>query len=177
LNVTEVNKLIDDNGKDIYNFCRQLTQNKEEADELYQDTFLKAVEICQRIDKANNPKSYLLSIAAKLWKNRKRKFAWRGRIAAVESYQDELKYDNNQFDRVQSPEENLLEKEMQEMVARAVGDLKEEYRVPMYLCYVSEMPLKEIGRILHLPEGTVKSRLHKARKEVKRYLEVNGYGR
>lgn len=177
MNVTEVNKLIDDNGKDIYNFCRQLTQNKEEADELYQDTFLKAVEICQRIDKANNPKSYLLSIAAKLWKNRKRKFAWRGRIAAVESYQDELKYDNNQFDRVQSPEENLLEKEMQEMVARAVGDLKEEYRVPMYLCYVSEMPLKEIGRILHLPEGTVKSRLHKARKEVKRYLEVNGYGR
>lgn len=177
MKVTEVNELVNDNGKDIYNFCRQLTRNKEEADELYQDTFLKAVEICDRIDRESNPKSYLLSIAAKLWKNRKRKFAWRGRIAAVESYQEEFDYGDGPWEPVQGPEEELLEKEKQEMVAKAVGSLKDEYRVPMYLCYALELSLKEIGRILHLPEGTVKSRLYKARKEVKKYLEVNEYGR
>lgn len=176
LKVTDVIDLVDAHSKDIYNFCRQLTKNKEEADDLYQDTFLKAIELCAIIDKGNNPKSYLLSIAVKLWKNRRRKYAWRKRIAAMESYK-EIVYDQNLSNYGTTPEGELLEKEMQEMVARAVSELKEEYRVPMYLCYTSEMSLKEISRILHLPEGTVKSRLHKARKEVKKYLEVNGYGR
>lgn len=174
---TEVSNLVNIFGKDIYNFCRQLTQNKEEADELYQDTFLKVVEICDRIDAKNNPKSYILSIAVKLWKNRKRKFAWRERIAAMESYQDESIYEGNQFSSIESPEDRILEMERQALVNEAVMSLKKEYQVPMYLYYVSELPLKEIGRILHLPAGTVKSRLHKARKEVMKYLEVNGYAR
>ncbi|MBE6034739.1 MAG: RNA polymerase sigma factor [Clostridiales bacterium] len=175
LKVTEIDKLVNINGKDIYNFCRQLTQNKEEADELYQDTFLKAIELCHKIDKDNNPKSYLMSIAVRLWKNRKRKIAWRLRIAPMESHQEELEYNGSQVDEIHNPEEELLKKEQETLVAKSIGNLKEEYRVPMYLYYAAEMPLKEISRILHLPEGTIKSRLHKARNEVKKYLEVNGY--
>ncbi|KXL54104.1 ECF RNA polymerase sigma factor SigW [Anaerotignum neopropionicum] len=177
MKVSEVSDLVNVHGKNIYNFCRQLTKNKEDADELYQDTFLKAIELCHRIDKGNNPKSYLLSIAVKLWKNRKRKYAWRERIVAMESYQDEIDYDQNQCVNVQTPEDELLEKEWQGIVAKTVGDLKEEYRIPMYLYYTAELSLKEISRILFLPEGTVKSRLYKARNEVKKYLEVKGYGR
>lgn len=177
MKVIEVSELVNVNGKDIYNFCRQLTQNKDEADELYQDTFLKAVELCERIDIGNNPKSYLMSVAVKLWKNRKRKFAWRGRIAMMECHSDELDYGEYQCSKEQSPEEELLEKEKQEMVAKAVRALKEQYRVPMYLYYAADMSLKEISQILQRPEGTVKSRLHKAREEVKKYLEDNGYGR
>ncbi|MDD4844692.1 MAG: RNA polymerase sigma factor [Anaerotignum sp.] len=177
MKVSEVNDLVNVHGKHIYNFCRQLTKNIEEADELYQDTFLKAIELCDRIDKGNNPKSYLLSIAVKLWKNRKRKYAWRERIVAMESYQEEIVYDQKQCDHVQTPEDELLEREWQEIVTEAVGGLKEEYRIPMYLYYTAELSLKEISRILLLPVGTVKSRLHKARNEVKKYLEVKGYGR
>ncbi|QHI71666.1 RNA polymerase sigma factor [Aminipila terrae] len=177
MEIIEVDKLVNLNGRDIYNFCRQLTQNQEEADELYQDTFLKAVEVCGRIHKEDNPKSYLMSIAIKLWKNRKRKFAWRSRIAMIESRDDHMDYDERPSDDIHSPEHELLKKEEQEMVRRAVSRLREEYRVPMYLYYAAGMSVKEIGRILHRPEGTVKSRLHKARKEVKRYLEVNGYER
>lgn len=177
MKVTEVSNLANVHGMHVYNFCRYLTKNKEEADELYQDTFVKALELCEKIDKENNPKSFLLSIAAKLHKNRKRKSAWRGRIAAMESYEEELGYENSCISVSRSPEEEFLEREMQEMVTRAVRNLKEEYRVPMYLYYAAEMSLKEIGQILHLPEGTVKSRLHKARNEVKKSLEVIGYER
>jgi RNA polymerase sigma-70 factor (ECF subfamily) len=133
LKVTEVNDLVNVHGKDVYNFCRQLTKNIEEADELYQDTFLKAVELCDRIDKEKNPKSFLLSIAIKLWKNRKRKFAWRSRIAAMESYQ-EVDYEQEQSHIPASLEEEFLVRETKELVARAVGVLKEDYRVPLYLC-------------------------------------------
>lgn len=177
MKVTDVNNLVDAHGKDIYNFCRQLTKNKEESDDLYQDTFLKAIELSHKIDKENNPKSYLLSIAIKLWRNRKRKFAWRKRIVEMESYQDEIDYEQNISDSIQTPEDELLKREIQEIVTKAVNGLKEEYRIPMYLYYVAEMPLKKISQMMHLPEGTVKSRLHKARNEVKKYLEDNGYGR
>ena len=70
-------------GKDIYSFCRQLTVSLQEADDLYQDTFLKALELIPKIDNNKNPKSYLLSIAVHIWKNKKRKFAWRKRIADI----------------------------------------------------------------------------------------------
>ncbi len=173
----DIAHLINIHGKDIYNFCRQLTQDKEQADELYQDTFLKALELCDKIDQENSPKSYLLSIATKLWKNRRRKFAWRKRIVTMENYQDEVDLEATLRDNVQTPEDHLMEKENLKMVIRAVNHLKAEYRVPMYLCYAFEMSLKEISQILKLPEGTVKSRLFKGRNDVKQYLEVNGYGR
>ena len=68
-------------GTDIYSFCIRLTQNRELAEELYQDTFLA---MCEKEDwkEEGNVKSYLLGITIKLWQNRKRKFAWRKRIAA-----------------------------------------------------------------------------------------------
>ncbi len=177
MKLADIEKLIHADGKDVYNFCCQLTQEKEAAEELYQDTFLKAVELCGRIDEKNNPKSYLLSVAVKLWKNRKRKFAWRSRIAVIESGKPEECYSESAAWEVDGPEEKLLQKERQRVVTEAVKELKEDYRMPMYLYYAEEMPLKDIASILHIPEGTVKSRLHKARKEIKKYLEVKGYGR
>ena len=177
MKVTEVNDLVNTYGRDIYNFCRQLTRNKEEADELYQGTFLKALEVCEKIDNEKNPKSFLLSVAIKLWKNNRRKYAWRERIASMENYQEELEYGESQQVDVHNPEEEILKKENQEIIIRAVASLKKDYRVPMYLYYTADVSLKEISHILKLPEGTVKSRLYKARKEVKKYLEVNGYGR
>ena len=177
LKVIEVSELVKDYGKELYNFCRHLTPSKEEADELYQDTFLKAVEICDRIDFDQNPKSYLFSIAVKLWKNRKRKHAWRGRIATIESHSEASEYGAYFLDNQETPETELLKKEKLEIVNNAVRSLKEEYRVPMYLYYAANLSLKEISRILQRPEGTVKSRLYKARGEVKKYLEDKGYGR
>ncbi len=89
----ELENCIWEYGKDIYSFCRSLTLNLQEADDLYQDTFLKAVEVIREIEYEKNPKSYLLSIALRLWKNKKRKYAWRNRIAHVLSLTDELDLD------------------------------------------------------------------------------------
>ena len=68
-------------GKDIYSFCRYLAGSVQEAEDLYQDTFLKAMELNEKMNMDSSPKSYLLAVAVRIWKNKKRRYAWRKRIA------------------------------------------------------------------------------------------------
>ena len=145
----ELEACIKANGRDIYSFCCHLAGSRQEADDLYQDTFLKMVEVGWRLDVTGNPKSYLLSVAVNLWRNRRRKSVWRQRITGP----------------VISMEETVL-------VQRAVSGLPERYRLPVLLFYMEELKLSEIAQVLNIPEGTVKSRLFKAKKLLKKELEV-----
>lgn len=86
MTIQELEKCITLYDKDIYSLCYHLTKDKQEADELYQDTFLEAVKKLEKINVKDNPKSYLLSIAIRLWKNKIRKIAWRNRIAPAYGY-------------------------------------------------------------------------------------------
>ena len=67
----ELETCINEYGKDVYSFCKYLASNSQDADDLYQDTFLTAMEQYERIDSTQNPKSYLLSIALRIWKTEK----------------------------------------------------------------------------------------------------------
>ena len=67
MNEIQLEQCIKEYGKDIYAFCSQLTRNPQETEDLYQDTFLKAVELGARIDFEQNPRSYLVSIALRIW--------------------------------------------------------------------------------------------------------------
>ena len=79
-------EIINKYGKDIYSFCVYLTGNKHEADDLYQQIFLIAIEK-NDIQIDNNPKSYLLAIAVNVWNNKKRKFLWRRNKAEIVHYE------------------------------------------------------------------------------------------
>lgn len=74
----ELEQCIAEYGADIYSFCCCLTGYRQEADDLYQEIFLRAVEKKSMLDTAGNvKKSYLLSVAVRLWRNQRRKAAWR----------------------------------------------------------------------------------------------------
>lgn len=178
MTITELEQCIDSYGKDIYGFCRQITGSVQEGEDLYQDTFMKAVELSEKIDMNQNPKSYLISIAVRLWKNRRRKYAWRQRIAGMESL-DEAKERGNPISGIKqaAPEEKLLIREQAAFVRKCVSKLEEKYRIPVFMYYSAELSIKEIAGCLKVPEGTVKSRLHKARTIIKEELEANGYDR
>ena len=81
MTIQELEQFIATYGTDIYSFCVYLTGNRPEAEELYQDTFLKTLELLDKIQKDGNPKSYLLSVAIRIWKNRNRKINRRNSIA------------------------------------------------------------------------------------------------
>lgn len=173
----ELEVCINEYGKAVYSFCRQLAGNRQEADDLYQDTFLKAVELSEKIDWDNNPKSYLLSVALRIWKNRKRKFAWRKRIADTRSMAEGQDAEADVSTQV-SPEEQVIDKEEHVAVRRAVDQLPERLKLVVLLFYMEELPVKQIAAILRIPVGTVLSRLHQARKILKKELEgvINGKG-
>lgn len=169
MRVAELEKCIEDYGKDIYAFCRQLTNCRQEADELYQDTFLKAMELLGKIEMSENPKSYLLSIALRLCKNSRRKYVRRKRIADMESLTEE-KQDTDGCSY--SPEDEVIEKETAGLVRKAVKELPDKYRMPVWLYYMEDLSLEEIVGVLKIPKGTVKSRLYQARKILRNKLEV-----
>ena len=81
MTIQELENCIAFYGKDIYSFCVHLTNSRELADDLYQDIFLEVMKKISDINSKANPKSYFLSIAIRLWKNKQRKVAWRKRIA------------------------------------------------------------------------------------------------
>ena len=166
----ELEECIQTNGKEIYSFCCHLTRSRQEADDLYQDTFLKMVELGNRLNVEQNPKSYLLSVAVNQWKNRRRKFAWRQRITGPCISLEELVMDIPSGKK--SVEEQMISKEEKKLVRAAVDALPEKYKLPVLLFYMEELKLSEISQILNIPEGTVKSRLYKAKQVLKRELEV-----
>ncbi len=171
MNNMQLEQCIREYGKNVYAFCSQLTGNKQEAEELYQDTFLKAVELKEKMDRERNPGSYLISIALRIWKNKKRKYAWRNRIAKTEVFTEEMA-GGESGRQEDSTEENFFRKEQQRQVREAVAKLEEKYRIPVYLYYSQQFTTEQIGKVLKLPQGTVKSRLYKARKLLKKELEV-----
>ncbi len=171
MNNMQLEQCIREYGKNVYAFCSQLTGNKQEAEELYQDTFLKAVELKEKMDWERNPGSYLISIALRIWKNKKRKYAWRNRIAKTEIFTEEMA-GGESGRQEDSTEETFFRKEQQRQVREAVAKLEEKYRIPVYLYYSQQFTTEQIGKVLKLPQGTVKSRLYKARKLLKKELEV-----
>ena len=83
----EFDEYVQAQGADILRFCRMTTASKIEGDELYQDTMLKLLEQLQHLNVDKNLKSYTLSVAIFLWKNQRRKYARRKRLASFESYE------------------------------------------------------------------------------------------
>lgn len=166
----ELTECIDRYGRDIYSFCRHLTGNVQEADELYQDTWLKIVELSENIDFTGKVKSYCLSVALHIWKNKKRKFAWRKRIAAVQDYLDEEGQEYLQDNRPTS-EERILAGERDQLVYQAVDQLPEKLKTAILLYYMEELSITQIAEVTKVPAGTVKSRLYQARKLLEKKLE------
>ncbi len=156
---------ISEYGKEIYSFCRWLTGSGPEADELYQDTWLLVVQKQEGLDVAGNVKSYCLSVALRLWKNRRRKYAWRQRIAGV---QDAAPMDAVP---IESPEEQFLHGEQKRLIREAVDELPQRLRAVVLLFYMEEQSIDQIARIMGIPVGTVKSRLYHARKVLQQRLK------
>lgn len=173
----ELTEMIGLYGDEIYAFCYRLTNNKNDADELYQDTFLKAVEIYHRIDCQHNPRCYLIGIANRLWKNQHKKHENRNRLIPMQHITDEMNEKVMNNSNVHTPESILLQNECDHIILESLNLLDDKFRIPLIMYYSVELPLKEIAKILKVPEGTIKTRLYKGRKIIKKELEEKMYAK
>lgn len=158
-------KCIETYGTDLYTFCRNLTRNEQDADDLYQDTFFTIMDKGKELHLEDNPKSYLLGIAIRLWKNRRRKFAWRQRIMPQCSYEKQQELHMQEFEK--SPEDIVLSKESDAKMREAISRLPDKYRLVIYLYYMEELSIEEIAGILKLSRSTIKNRLYTARNKLR----------
>ena len=136
---------------------------------MYQQTFLVAMG--KTFHKDGNPRALLAKICMAQWKNEQRKAARRNRIAPSSDADAEF------VSGGEDPAGAISQKELYAAVRDVVASLDDRCRIPVYLYYAADLPLKEIAKILGCPEGTVKSRLNAARAAIKKELEVKGYDR
>lgn len=168
--------LLDRHGNDIFGFCCYLTGSRGLAEDLYQDSVLKAFELIGRIDGNSenglrSAKNYIIGIAVKLHRNLMRKksvtdsFFISGGEMVLNSVADNM--------NVAAEMERKTE---EAAVRRIVSGLPEKLRVVVYMFYYAEMSVNDIAQQLEIPSGTVKSRLNKARKTIKmKLLEEDEY--
>ena len=159
----ELADLVDMYNEAVYKFCRSLTYSKEDADDLFQETFLKAFEQLPKLNASNNPQSFLFSTASYIWKSRKRKYARRNRLVPVEPLNEKVESGVNLEDSFAVQEETRV-------VRKLVDELPDKFKIPIIMYYTVEMSVPEIASILKLPIGTIKSRLFKARKLIEKGL-------
>ena len=172
MNAREVEKCIDDFGTDIYRFCLKLCMDKEDAEDLYQQTFLKALETEWTLDWKKNPKALFFSLTHNIWKSDKRKQARRNMIAPCSNLDDEMKTVLHSEENI---EESYFQKELVAEVRQIIQTLPEKFQVPLILFYLSDWSIEQIAAIIKKPAGTVKSRLFKGRNLIKKRLEDIGY--
>ena len=153
----------------VYRYCLSLTYRREDADDLFQDTYLRAFSVIDKIAAFENPQSFLLSIATSIWKSNKRKFARRRRIAP------EADYNESCISEKASPEDDVIAGEEIIIVRDLVNDLPDKLKIPIVMYYTVEMSISNISDTLGLPLGTVKSRLSRGREIIRKGL-VNKYG-
>ena len=158
-------------GRDILRFCRITTGNSEAGDELYQDTMLILLEKREKLDAEQNIKSYAISVALRLWKNRKQKFLRRLQLVPQDSLEGLAEQGIQPGGESISPEELVLKRNQMALVRHLVAQLPEKYRLPVQLFYSADLNISQISKILKLPENTVKSRLHRAKEILRRKLE------
>ena len=170
--MADMEQYINEYGKAVYSYCVYLTGDRDAADDLYQQTFLTVFEKVkdgQEIDADRNPKSYLLTVATNLWNNQRRKYLWRRKKVDVDTFRD--------VSELEVPEEGLsvedaaIKNEKLQEVRLAVQNLPDKYRVVILMFYMEELSMEEIGEALSIPVGTVKSRLHKAKRMLQNKLE------
>ncbi len=155
----------------LYNFARWLVHNSSDAEDLVQETYLKALRSFASFQSGTNFRAWMFRILKNTFLSSCSTLERRMTDAMVsEEDGPESAVD------METPETILMNRSDSQAVQRAIDDLPVHYREALLLCEVEEMSYQEIAEILSIPIGTVMSRLARARKAVREsLLSASGY--
>lgn len=164
----------------MYNFAFRLTTDEDDANDLVQDTYLKAFRFINSFEKGTNAKAWLFRILKNSFINDYRK---KTKEPNKVDYQEvEQYYDSDEMAGT-GQTTDLRTESVQEMlgdeIANALNALPVDFRTVIILCDVEGFTYEEMAKILDIPIGTVRSRLHRARmllkEKLKTYASSMGY--
>lgn len=143
------------------NIARRMTQNQFDADDLTQDTFIRAYRFIDQFEPGSNCKAWLFRIMKNLFINMSKK-------KQAHPHYDLESVTNEPSEQISEPELRYYE------IFKQLEKIKDDYRIVILLYHLNEYTLEEISKTLNCPIGTVKSRLHRARIKFRQVLsELN----
>jgi RNA polymerase sigma-70 factor (ECF subfamily) len=168
----------------LYGAAYRLTRNPRDAEDLVQDSLLRAYRFWDSFEQDSNCKAWLLRIVTNTFINeyqrKKRSREVLDAASAEQETTDGVLVHAEATDR-QSPERTLLDRSVSDDVQRALDALPDDFRTAVVLCDVQGLSYKEIAEIMETPVGTVMSRLFRGRKllatALREFAAQHGYVR
>ena len=157
----------------LYGGALRMTQNPQDAEDLVQDTFLKAYNAFDSYKPGTNIKAWLYRIMTNSYINTYRKKQRRPLETSTDDMTDHQLYTTSSHDPtgLESAEVEALKGMPNGRISEAFDELNEDYRMVVYMADVDGMAYKEIAEALDIPLGTVMSRLHRGRKQLRSMLK------
>jgi RNA polymerase sigma-70 factor (ECF subfamily) len=156
----------------LYSAALRLTKNERDAEDLVQDTFLRAYRFFDKFERGTNIKAWLFKILTNTFINRYRRTVKERSI--VEGSEREAVHERfisrEASDYAANPEQFFFDRLLSDDVLRAVDSLPIDFRMVVILADLQEFSYKEIAEILDVPVGTVMSRLYRGRRLLQKAL-------
>lgn len=154
----------------LYNMALRFTRNPADAEDLLQDTYVRAFRFFDQYQPGTNAKAWLFKILRNGFINRYRKAQKRPDEVDFSKIEEIFESAVETRQRLRGPEEEVLARSLDGPIEDALRALPEEYRSVLLLAVVEGFSYREIATTLDCPMGTVMSRLHRARKHMKSRL-------
>jgi len=160
--------------------ARRMTKTEADAEDLVQETMLKAYRFFDKFEEGTNCKAWLFKIMTNIFINNYRSQSKAPQSMAVEDVDDSFLYGQlAKFPGSSDPEKEFFSKIFDDDVRAAIAGLPEDFRIVVVLSFLEGFSYQEIADITGLQIGTVKSRLHRGRKLLQKglweYALRNGY--
>ena len=157
----------------LYASALRMTRNPADAEDLVQETMLRAYRSFDRFEEGTNLKAWLFRIMTNAYINTYRKKQREPKKVSSDEIEDfdlyqELKDHDDQFS--QTPERIVLDSLVDSDIIDAIDDLPEQFRLAVVLSDVEGFSYAEMAEIMDVPLGTVMSRLHRGRKALQKRL-------
>lgn len=163
----------------LYTFAYHLTYNEEDANDLVQETYLKAHRFIESYQAGTNAKAWLFRILKNAFINQYRKKSKRPTEVDYEEVINFHDEEDSNYSSYHDLREEMFQGMMGDEVTTAINSLPVDFRVIILLCDIEGFTYEEISKIVNIPLGTVRSRLHRARntlkERLKTYAESLGY--
>ncbi|NSL53333.1 RNA polymerase sigma factor SigW [Calidifontibacillus erzurumensis] len=154
----------------VFQLCYRMVGNRHDAEDIAQEAFIRAYINIHTYDMNRKFSTWLYRIATNLSIDRLRKRKPDYFLdAEIEGTEGLTMYSQIPSDDLK-PEEMVESLEFQEWIQKEINELPVSYRSVIVLKYIEELSLKEIGEILDLPIGTVKTRIHRGREALRKRL-------
>jgi len=164
----------------LYRTALRMTKNESDAEDLVQETMIKAYRFWDKFEPGSNCRAWLFKIMTNIFINDYRSKSRAPVAVDVDDIDDNYLYGQlaSQSDD-DNPERQLFAKVFDKDVRKAIEELPEDFRLVVILSFLEGFAYQEIAEIADLQLGTVKSRLHRGRKLLQKrlldYAITNGY--